>query len=79
MRVEQRESVRLVQRVLLEVEARAVDVRAQDVEPLLQRPLPEVRQDERLAVRLRPHLVAGLERAPLAHRVVEARVTVLLR
>ena len=79
MRIEQREPVRLVQRVLLEVEARAVDVRAQDVEPLLQRLLPEMRQDERLAVRLRPHLVAGLERAPFAHRLVKRQVAVLFR
>ena len=79
VRVEQREPVRFVQRVLLEVEARAVDVRAQDVEARRKRLLAQLHEDERLAVCLRPHLVAGLERATLAHRVVEAEVAVLLR
>ena len=42
VRVEKREAVALVERVLLQVEAGAVDVRAQDVHTLAQRFAPQL-------------------------------------
>ena len=74
VRVEKREAVALVERVLLQVEAGAVDVRAQDVHTLAQRVAPQLHQDERLAVGMRPNLVACGKRAPLADGVGERDV-----
>ena len=78
VRIEVRQAVCLGERVLLEVEARRVDVRAEDVHALGKRPRAEMRQDERLAMRERPHLVARFERAPFAHRLGEAAVAARL-
>ena len=69
VRVEVQQLVALEQRVLLQVEARRVDVRAQDVEAAHQRISADVREDDGLAVRLRVHLVARLQRrARIEHR-----------
>ena len=65
VRVEQSDIRVLVERVLLGVEARRVDVGAQDVEAVLERVGTEHRQDEGLAVGLGVDLVAGLELALL--------------
>ena len=71
VRVEKREVGGLVQRVLLEVEARRVDVRAQDVEAMLERLGAQVHEDEGLAVRVRPDLVARLEMTAVLDEFVE--------
>ena len=61
VRVEQREAARLV-------------VCAEDVHAVGKRLGAQLHEDDRLAVRGRPHLVARLERAPFAHRLVKRLV-----
>ena len=78
MGVHEREPVALVQRVLLEVKARAVDVRAQDVHAGSERLRANLHQNERLAVRGRPHLVASHKRTPFARSLVERTVAMRL-
>ena len=74
MRVEVGHVAGLVERVLLEVQARAVDVRAEDVEAVLERGGAEVDEHEGLVVAGGVDLVAGLELAALGARRVEAHV-----
>ena len=78
VRVQKREAVGLCKRILLEVKARRVDVRAENVQALRERLLPDVREHERLAMGERPHLVACRECAPIADRLVERAVAALL-
>ena len=74
VRVEKCEAVALVEWILLQIEAGAVDVRAQDVHAFAQGISSQLHQDERLAVGMRPHLVARGKRAPLADGVGERDV-----
>ena len=79
MRVEQGYVGVLVERVLLGVETRRVDVGAQDVEAVLERVGAEHRQDEGLAMGLGVDLVAGLELALLLDGLGERLVPGLFR
>ena len=65
----------LIERVLLEVEAGAVDVGAQDVEALLQRAAAQMHQHERLAVGVGPDLVSRLEGAALGDALLQRHVS----
>ena len=62
VRVQKREIARLVQRVLLDVEARRVDVRAQDVHAFGHRRGAHVHEDNRLALGAGPQLAARAHR-----------------
>ena len=53
-------------------------MRAENVQALRERLLPDVREHERLAMGERPHLVACRECAPIADRLVERAVAALL-
>ena len=65
----------LVQRILLEVEARGVDVGAQNVHAQLHRAAAQVDEHEGLVVTGGVDLVAGLERAAFGKGGLEAHVT----
>ena len=62
VRVQQREVVRLVQRILLDVEARRVDVRPQDVHALGDRCGPHMYENDGLALGAGPQLAARAHR-----------------
>ena len=64
----------LVQRVLLDIESRAVDMRAQDVHALFERGGAQVHEHEGLLVVHGVNLVAGLEGTSLGHSVLEVYV-----
>ena len=64
-----------VQRVLLDVQARAVDVCAQDVHAVGQRADAQLHQDDGLVAHGRPHLVAGGKLAAGGNGGVQAFVT----
>ena len=75
MRVQKGEIVRLVQRVLLHVQTRAVDVRAQDVHALCKRPAAQLYQDDGLAAHRCPHFVAAGKFATCGNSIFKAFVT----
>ena len=74
VRVQEGEIVGLVQRVLLHVQARAVDVRAQDVHALGERAGAQLHQNDGLAAHGCPHLVAWSKFATCGDSVVQAFV-----
>ena len=79
MRVEQRQIARLIERVLLDVQTRAVDVRAQNVQTVLHGAAADVRQDDGLAVQFGVYLVACGELLARGARLVERNVARLAR
>ena len=74
VRVEAGDLVGLVERVLLHVEARRVDVGTQDVEALLERLGAEMDKQQRLAIGGRVHLVAGDELLALGDAALKRQV-----
>ena len=71
VRIEEGEPVVLVYRILLQVQAGAIDVGTQDVQARLERLGAKVREDQRLAVHASPYLVARLKLAAFANRRFE--------
>ena len=78
VRVEVRHIACLEGGVLLEVETRAVHVRAQDIESLLQRALADLHEHEGLAVVYGIDFVAGLERLACGNRLAKLNIAGLL-
>ena len=74
MRIEMQQLVALEQRVLLEVEARRIDVRTQDVEPTHERLFTQMHEDDRFAMRLRVDLVARFESTAFVECLVQVLV-----
>ena len=79
VRVQKGQLVGLVNGILLNVQARAIDVRAQDVKTGLQRLGAQLQKDDRLAVNVGPHLVAGLELGARSHQLGQGFVARFLR
>ena len=71
VRIEEGEPVVLVYRILLQVQAGAVDVGTQDVQARFERFGADMSQNERLAMHASPYLVASFKRAALANRRFE--------
>ena len=69
--VEEGEAVVLVYRILLQVQAGAVDVSAQDIQARLERLGADMSQNERLAVHTSPYFAARFERAALANHILK--------
>ena len=67
VRVQIGEAVLLIEGILLDVDARGIDVRAEDVHALAHRPPAHDKGDKALVHPAAVHAVARLEGAPLAH------------
>ena len=79
VRIQIGQAARLVQRVLLYIQARGIDVRAEDVHALLQRMAAHHKEQEALVHPVDVDAVACLERAALAHEHVKIREAARLR
>lgn len=69
--VEEGKPVVLVYRILLQVQAGAVDMGTQDVQARLERLGAKVREDQRLAMHASPYFAARFERAALANHILK--------
>ena len=78
MRVKQREAVGFVQGILLQVKARGIDVRTQNIQTLGQRLRAQLDQHERFAMRMRPHFVTRLQGATIADCLLERNIPSVL-
>ena len=74
MRVKQRESARFIQRVLLDVQAGAVNVGAEDIEALLHGAAADLCQDDRLAETVGVHFIACFEHGACRSRFVDGDI-----
>ena len=78
MRVQIRQTAVLIQRILLYVHARRIDVRAQNVDALFHGRLADDEEHDALAHPVGIHLVAGLQRFSMGDFVFQIRVALRL-
>ena len=74
VRVKQRESARFIQRVLLDVQAGAVNVSAKDVQAFFHGAAADLRQDDRLAEAFGVHFIARFEYGACRSRFVDGDI-----
>ena len=79
MRVQISDLPALIQRVLLQVQARGIDMRSQDMQPFLQRAIAEVKEHDRFIHHHIVDLVLRLQRLLCVDDLTQAAVAMRLR